>query len=400
MIQSLQHQTRWRIVLLVGAALIGGASLLYTNWLASQLAQREQEQFDIYVKAQKSILEEDGSLIFLVNEIIQGNNSIPIIVVERDSSLERIVASRNVEIPEALDSLQQAVFMQQRLDEMAEKNKPIPVEAAGFQYVFYYENSSLIGRLQYFPYIQIAVVSIFAVLAYLIFSSSREAEQNRIWAGLAKETAHQLGTPISGLLAWVDLLRTDEAIDQSIVDELEKDASRLSSITERFSSIGSEPQLRLQDVEQVVVASVSYLERRVPRRVSIRTSIDLTKKLEAPLNQGLFEWVIENLVKNAVDAMSGKGKIEIYLGTDKDNQYVVLEVRDEGKGIPEKLLKRIFDPGFSTKKSYTNKRRGWGLGLTLVRRIVENYHNGKISVRSEVGKGTTFRVRLPKDSNE
>lgn len=387
--------------MLAGAVLIGVASLWYTNWLARQLEQREKQQFDIYVKAQKSILQEDASLIFLVNEIVQGNNSIPIIVTQADSAGEyQILTSRNVPMRDDLEGAEREAYLRHRLQEMATENEPIRVEAAGFQYAFYYENSSLIGRLEYFPYIQIAVISIFAVLVYLVFSSSREAEQNRLWAGLAKETAHQLGTPISGLLAWVDLLRSEEQLDQNIVEELEKDADRLSRIAERFSSIGSEPQLEHQDVSTVLTQSVAYLERRVPRRVQLRTRLDLTHQPETYLNRGLFEWVIENLVKNAVDAMSGKGTITISLGTDRSNQYVVMRVTDEGKGISEKNIKQIFQPGFSTKKKYTHKKRGWGLGLTLVKRIVENYHKGKITVKSEVGTGTTFAVWLPKEVKE
>lgn len=392
-----QRLLRSRWLLLAGAALIGIASLGYTNWLARQLEQREKRQFDVYVKAQESILKEDASLVFLLNEIVQGNNSIPIIVTQADSAGQyNILSSRNVALDEQLSDAEREAVLQRRLRKMATENEPIRVEAAGFQYVFYYENSSLIGRLEYFPYIQIAVISIFAVLVSLVFSASREAEQNRLWAGLAKETAHQLGTPISGLLAWVDLLRTEEQVDQSIVEELEKDADRLSRIAERFSSIGSSPQLEHQDVSEVLTTSAAYLERRVPRRVQLITKLDLTHRPEAYLNRGLFEWVIENLVKNAVDAMNGSGKITILLGTDRSNQHVVMRVQDEGKGISEQNIKQVFKPGFSTKKKYTHKKRGWGLGLTLVKRIVENYHKGKITVKSEVGVGTTFSVWLPK----
>ncbi|MGF1534260.1 MAG: sensor histidine kinase [Bernardetiaceae bacterium] len=393
MIRLFQHQQRWRIALLLGVSLAGVASLFYTNWLAQQLAQREERQMDIYVKAQKSILQEDGSLIFLVNEIVQNNSSIPIIVVRQDSVATRILDTRNVNIPEGLDSLGRYQYLQSRLRLMQAKYAPIALKADGFAYLFYYTNSPLIGNLQYFPLVQIAVVLIFGVLGYLVFSSTREAEQNRLWAGLAKETAHQLGTPISGLLAWVDLLRTDENLDQDIVDELEKDVNRLSIITERFSSIGSEPQLDRQDVGQVLCQTVSYLERRVSKHVQIQVDIQGTKPIEAPLNEGLFAWVIENLVKNAVDAMSGRGAIKIRLHQERD--HVVVSVKDQGKGISEKHLRRIFDPGFSTKKSYAAKRRGWGLGLTLVKRIVENYHRGKISVKSELHVGTTFKIRLP-----
>jgi len=230
-----------------------------------------------------------------------------------------------------------------------------------------------------------------SILAWFVFSSTRKAEQNRVWVGLAKETAHQLGTPISSLMAWLEYFKTDPAFDQSLIPEMTKDVQRLEMITARFSSIGSEPALKEEDVLGAVENIISYLQRRVSSKVIFKVIPKFGHELAGKINVPLFEWVIENLCKNAVDAMNGQGRIEIYLRNTKDDRYVMLDLSDTGKGIPKSKIKTVFQPGYTTKK------RGWGLGLTLVKRIVENYHSGKIFVlKSEPDQGTTFRIMIPK----
>jgi signal transduction histidine kinase len=258
-----------------------------------------------------------------------------------------------------------------------------------FQYV-YYRDSYLLRNLRYYPYIQLSVIAVFALMAYLAFSYSRRAEQNRIWVGLAKETAHQLGTPISSLMAWIDYLKSGaEANFDEISEELDKDARKLEMITQRFSSIGSQPSLQEENIVEVINTTIAYLRPRISRKVEIKVDTP-SEDIKVPLNKALFDWVIENLCKNAVDAMSGIGEITIGIMEDHP-QWITIDVSDNGKGIPGNKIKEVFKPGFTTKK------RGWGLGLTLVKRIVENYHKGRIFVKnSQENVGTSFRIMLRK----
>ena len=276
---------------------------------------------------------------------------------------------------------------------MEQEYEPITISWTGsndpndFQYI-YYRNSDLIYRLRYYPYIQLSVIAAFVFFGYVSFSYSRKAEQNQVWVGLAKETAHQLGTPLSSLMAWLEIMKIDDDIkDKEVVTELEKDISKLELITSRFSSIGSIPVLREENISKIIEQTVNYLKKRTSKKVNLyfECKDDL---ITADINKPLFDWVIENLCKNAIDAMSGEGEITITL---KEGKYgdALIDVKDTGKGIPSSKIKEIFQPGFSTKK------RGWGLGLTLAKRIIENYHNGKISVKESIlNKGTTFRIIL------
>ena len=261
-------------------------------------------------------------------------------------------------------------------------------QVIGYNYV-YYKNSDLLTQLQFYPYVQLTVIAIFAIIAYLIFNYSKAAEQNRVWVGLAKETAHQLGTPLSSLMAWVEYFKTDEKLkNEEIVRELDKDIQRLEMITSRFSNIGSVPQLKNENIFDAVCQTVTYLQKRISTKVKFEVSAFPNKEIAAGINKPLFDWVIENICKNAVDAMEGAGKISIKILKANEGR-VYIDITDTGKGIGKSKIARVFQPGYTTKK------RGWGLGLTLVKRIVENYHQGKIFVKSsELDKGTTFRIIL------
>jgi signal transduction histidine kinase len=275
---------------------------------------------------------------------------------------------------------------------IAEKNKPIEMDM-GFQKEYiYYGNSKLLKLLRYYPLSQLTVVLIIGFLGYIFFSYSRRAEQNKVWVGLAKETAHQLGTPLSSLTAWVEILRNEPHINPDIVTELGKDIQRLDTITTRFSNIGSIPVLKEENLLELISSFINYLKIRISTKVTIDIESSLSPNQTANINKYLFEWVIENICKNGVDAMGGTGQINIQLFEGKLNQLVI-EISDSGKGISPKNTSKIFSPGFSTKK------RGWGLGLTLAKRIVENYHEGKLTLKStELNKGSTFRIVLPKPS--
>jgi signal transduction histidine kinase len=272
--------------------------------------------------------------------------------------------------------------------EMKQDNMPLEIEfAPGRKQYIYYKNSTVLTLLKYYPFVQLIIIGLFILISYLAFSASRKSEQNRVWVGLAKETAHQLGTPISSMMAWMDYLKeADDAQKVDAIEEISKDLQRLELITDRFSKIGSAPILKDENIYEVMKKSIEYLERRVSKQVhfSIVTTNEL---MTAKLNISLFDWVIENLCKNAVDAMDGKGSIFITLSEEHHKVYI--DIRDTGKGIAKANLKSVFTPGFTTK------RRGWGLGLSLAKRIIENYHEGQISIKeSEIGKGTTFRIEL------
>lgn len=336
----------------------------------------------IYSQIEKIVEDLNKSFI---EEVVLNSASVPVIVT--DSSRCYIEQFGNIDSLKIQDS----VYVQELIADMANQNPPIIIELphSGKRYI-YYKDSILQTRLRFFPLTILIAMTLFIILGYLIFSTARKAEQNQVWAGLAKETAHQLGTPLSSMIAWIDLLRMQE-VDESSLVELEKDVHRLEVITDRFSKIGSIPKLMLADVGAVVIDFVDYLKTRTSKKVHYKIDIEAEngQNIVAPLNVPLFGWVIENVCKNAVDAMAGDG--HIYIEITEDPQNVYLDITDSGKGIASKNYKSIFRPGFTTKK------RGWGLGLSLADRIISNYHKGKIYVkRSVIGKGTTFRIQLKK----
>lgn len=322
----------------------------------------------------------DNIIRSFISETVMNTAAVPVIYT--DSTRTHVIEHSNIEQETIGDSAK----LEARITAMAQANPPIEVSLAGRgrNYIFY-EESRVITQLRYFPYVQLIIIGLFLLVSYALFSLFRNAEQNQVWVGMAKETAHQLGTPLSSLMAWMELMDAN-GTDPAAVTEMRKDVGRLEMITERFSKIGSTPDLVPEKIDLVLRDTVQYLRPRLPGRVKIdvhSTDPDIT----VPLNRALFSWVLENLMRNAVDAMEGEGSITIT--TEKDGNEVHVDVTDTGKGIPARQLRTVFQPGFTTKK------RGWGLGLSLTKRIIESYHKGKIFVkRSTLGKGTTFRISL------
>lgn len=377
-----KNQVKWLVVLV--SIVIGGGSIWYTNKLVEELRERERRQIELLSSALEYAATTTENLTFINQEIIQQNYSIPVIMVDAD---ENPLEFRNIRFKKnatAEDSIQ---TLQRELEEMRAEYEPILLQEADI--LVFYRNSELLINLKYYPYIQLAVILLFGALAYALLNQSKIAEQNRVWAGLTKETAHQLGTPIASLMAWIDYLRNSPVWDENkeIIQEMDKDVVKLRMVTERFSSIGSKPVIKPENLYEVIEETINYLRPRISTKVDLLINTD-SKDLEAMMNKPLFEWVIENICKNAVDAMKGKGTITINVLQDSD-KYVIVDITDTGKGMDKNMFKRVFNPGFTTRQ------RGWGLGLTLAKRIVEGYHGGKIFVKnSELGKGTTFRIAL------
>jgi signal transduction histidine kinase len=386
------NRDTWLKVAFFGVCVfMAGFSLYFTDGLVSKLEEREKQQIELYAETIRYVMTSDDNadINFFFERIkkINENNTIPVIWKDGSGHLNSI----NIAMSESLPMEEKQILLQSKLQEIiAENNKPIEMDM-GFQKEYiYYGNSKLLKLLRYYPLSQLLVVLIIGFLGYIFFSYSRRAEQNRVWVGLAKETAHQLGTPLSSLTAWVEILRNEPTINPEIVIELSKDIQRLETITTRFSNIGSMPILKEEDLEELITSFINYLKIRISTKVHIEIKSALIANQAANVNKYLFEWVIENICKNAVDAMGGTGDMLIYLHEGKNNQLCI-DISDSGKGIPAANLSKVFAPGFSTKK------RGWGLGLTLAKRIVENYHEGKLSIKSsELNKGTTFRISLPK----
>ncbi len=387
-------KSQYKVVVVLIALLIGSCSVFYTDLLVKQLDKRERQQIELFAKSMQFLvsgqnISEDINFVF--QEINRANEIFPVILVDGKGEIQ---THRNVPIPKGASKEREQEILRDELETMKEDHEPIVVNYGGdvnsggdqVNYI-YYSNSYLITQLRYYPYIQLSVIGVFVLLGYLAFSYSRKAEQNRVWVGLAKETAHQLGTPLSSLMAWIEYFKADPRYaDDEVIPELEKDVERLEMITARFSNIGSVPALKEENVLDVVQKTVLYLQKRISPKVHMYVTSESDELPAVLINKHLFEWVIENLCKNAVDAMSGSGEIRIHLR--KSHQHkLLIDVSDTGKGISKKHITRVFEPGFSTKK------RGWGLGLTLAKRIIENYHKGKIFVKqSEPGKGTTFRI--------
>lgn len=383
------NQARIKWFIMIVAIIIGGGSIIYTNSLVGKLKKGEEEKIRLWAQAVEfsSLPDVDESaLTFISNNIIGPDNTLPVIVV--DSATEEIYDARNV--GEAL------VERQRMLERMRSENDPFKIiirngsvgEISDIQYV-YYRNSYLLRQLSTYPYIQLSVIAIFGFIAYLAFSYSRRSEQNSVWVGMAKETAHQLGTPLSSLIAWVEYLKGMAEMKgrDDIIVELEKDVVRLEMITERFSNIGSVPVLKSQNVFDTVSGLLNYLKPRVSSKVHFKIEGE-SRDIMANLNKPLFEWVLENIVKNGVDATSGIGNITVTIGQESEHE-VFVDIADDGKGIAKGKVSEVFKPGFTTKK------RGWGLGLALVKRIIENYHNGRIFVKtSQTDAGTVFRIIL------
>lgn len=377
-----KKQVKWLVFLV--SVVIGAGSIWYTNLLVEELKERERRQIELLSSALEYAATTAENLTFINQEIIQQNYSIPIIMVDINGDP---IEFRNISFKKNASAKDSVKTLEKELAEMREEYEPILLEEADIQVFF--RNSELLINLKYYPYIQLAVILIFGILAYTLFNQSKIAEQNRVWAGLTKETAHQLGTPIASLMAWIDYLRNSPVWveNKEIIQEMDKDVVKLRMVTERFSSIGSKPVIQEENLYEAIEETINYLRPRISTKVDLDIISD-TKDLGAMMNKPLFEWVIENICKNAVDAMKGKGKITINILQDSD-KYVIVDIQDTGKGMEKTLFKKVFNPGFSTRQ------RGWGLGLTLAKRIIEGYHGGKIFVKSsELGKGTTFRIMI------
>ena len=385
------RDTWLKIAFFAVSVIMAAFSLYFTDGLVSKLEEREKQQIELYAETIRYVMTSDDNadINFFFERIkkINENNTIPVIWKDGSGHLNSI----NIPMNESLPTEAKQEILKLKLQEIIlENNKPIEMDM-GFQKEYiYYGNSKLLKLLRYYPLSQLTVVLIIGFLGYIFFSYSRRAEQNKVWVGLAKETAHQLGTPLSSLTAWVEILRNEPHINPAIVIELGKDIQRLETITTRFSNIGSTPILKQEDLLELITSFLNYLKIRISTKVNIDIQSSLAPNQVANVNKYLFEWVIENICKNAVDAMSGTGNILIQLSEGKNNQLII-DISDSGKGISPKNTSKVFSPGFSTKK------RGWGLGLTLAKRIVENYHEGKLNLKStEVNKGSTFRISLPK----
>ena len=388
-----QDHTNLKWIILIVSVIISVGTIYYTNILVEQLKEREKNQVRLFAKAlEYTSNDTDNNILFITEEIIYKNNSIPTMLID---SKENIVNFTNVDIDSLWTPQQKERELQRQLKEMKRTYPPIPIllkdpntdEVFGKQFV-HYKNSFLLTQLIAYPYIQLSVIAIFGFISYLAFNYSKTAEQNRVWVGLAKETAHQLGTPLSSLMAWIEVLRDDPLIKgKGIVEELDKDIRKLRVVTERFSSIGSTPILKDENVYQLINNVVSYLQPRVSSKINIEV-YTLSETIRAMVHAPLFEWVIENLCKNAVDAMGSTGTIAIKILRGSERK-VFIDISDTGKGMPKSIISSVFKPGFTTKK------RGWGLGLALAKRIIELYHDGRIYVKSsEENQGTTFRIEL------
>ncbi len=382
-----------KIAFLIAAAAVVATFLYFSSRLIADLEAQERQRMEIWAGATRelaasSLSETPGTDIDFLLSIIQQNTNIPVLLTDSEGN---ILDQRNFNLPDPADpaSESNARFLQQRLKALRESPRRIEINIApGVTQFLYYEDSTLLRRMSVFPYIQLLVMLAFIAVVYFAVLSTKKAEQNKVWVGLSKETAHQLGTPISSLMAWMELL-PDLGVDPDTLAEMNKDVARLSTIASRFSKIGSEPKMERADIGTIVSDAVGYMKTRISQRISL-TFDQQVRDCHVLACAPLLEWVIENLIKNAVDAMEGNGSIGVAIVPATG--VAAIEITDTGKGISRKNFKTVFNPGFTTKS------RGWGLGLTLAKRIVEQYHRGRIFVaRSTIGSGTTFRIELPKE---
>ena len=377
--KSTESQRNTKYILAFVAAIIVVLSMYYSNKLAKDMAEEERQKIELWAEATRLLVTvDDNADISFIMRVIEENNTIPVIIADAQGD---VFMSRNVEIPE--ESSEE--ILKKKIQEWKGINKPMEINLdEDTKHYLYYDDSVLFKRLAYYPYIQWSVIAVFFVILFLVFTNAKKSEQDRVWVGLSKETAHQLGTPISSLLAWVEILK-NKNVEPDLMPEMEKDVNRLRTIAERFSKIGSKPEKEQVSLTKVLENALAYMQKRTSNKVHITCVYREFNTIYLNLNVPLFEWVIENLCKNAIDAMEGEGAINI--NVTENNNRIYIDVQDTGKGIPKSKQKSIFNPGYTTKK------RGWGLGLSLAKRIVEEYHGGKIFVKkSELNKGTTFRI--------
>lgn len=393
------NQQRWKFLLLIFAVLIAVASLVYTNYLTRNLTQSERTKAEVWAMSTRTMMtmpdinDEFISYVYAVRDSLV----LPAIITDsRDSiihwrNLDPVKTNIALEAESATSGNLEydPAYFQRQLTIMKKSHVPIPIELFdGEQWLVYYKDSEMLTRLRIFPYLQLTLIGIFLAVAYTVFNSIRKSEQNLVWVGLAKEAAHQLGTPISSLMAWLELVRTKYvAEDDGLLNEMENDIKRLETVADRFSKIGSAPVLHQHVIHKSVVDFVNYFKVRTSDRIVFNVSGD--QKAEAMLNVPLFDWVLENLLKNAANAIESAGRIDISITENIAKEEVIIDIMDTGKGIPRHQWELVFRPGYTTRK------RGWGLGLSLTRRMVQ-YHQGEVFIKdSEVGKGTTFRIVIP-----
>lgn len=372
--------TRWFIIVISFVIVV---LILWNTYNFFQIFKNEERvRMELWTTAQKTLANaNEYTDVELPFQVISNNSTIPMIVTD---SIDHILSFDNVE----LSNEQDTIALKKVLQQMKTENQPIKMEIAADNYqLVYYGNSPLLNKLKYYPIALLLIIFLFAAVVYVFYRATKMAGQNKLWAGMAKETAHQIGTPLSSLIGWVEILKT-ENVDEDIVNEVEKDVNRLQTITDRFSKIGSEPVLEKLDIVRETQTSFEYLKTRASKQVEFHFHAP-DYSVYANINPALHSWTIENLVKNAIDAMRGKGKLSVEI--EDLTQTIQIRVSDTGKGIPKNQFQKIFEPGFTTKK------RGWGLGLSLTKRIVEDYHKGRIKVvYSEIGKGTTIQISLKK----
>ena len=388
-------------LLLLAAAAVVVFFLYFSNNLVKNLSAQERERMEIWADATRRVAEDSkdsqGADVDFMLSVVEANHTIPILLVD---SGDNIIFYRNFTLPEPIDSIGfaplspvNADYLSKQLNRLKKSGNRIDIriDSVSVQHL-YYHDSIVLQRLSYYPYVQTLVMLAFVAMVYFAVTATKKAEQNKVWIGLTKETAHQLGTPISSLMAWTQMLAA-EGIDSAVVSEMEKDVNRLASIASRFSKVGSKPELEPENINTVVSNCCGYMRTRISGSVEMTVDLD-AHNARTLISTPLLEWVMENLIKNAVDAMNGVGHLTVATSTNGAANKTIIDVSDTGKGLSKKHFKTIFKPGFTTKK------RGWGLGLTLARRIIEDYHHGRIYVKSsEPGKGTTIRIELPNSNN-
>jgi len=396
-----QNNQRWKFALLIFAVLIAGTSLIYTNYLVKNLSAAERTKAEVWAMSTRNIFnmpdinDEFTTFIYAIRDSL----SMPAIIADsRDSIIYwkgLDTAKTNIDLSEEIVMEGSSMpeydpdYFRKQLEIMKDQHPPIIVDLYnGDSWYIYYKDSLLLTQLRIFPYVQLTLITIFLAIAYTVFNSIRKSEQNQVWLGMAKEAAHQLGTPISSLMAWVELMKAKfNAENDPLIGEMEQDVRRLEVVADRFSKIGSKPVLQQHNLYQVIQDFINYFKVRVSDKIHFEIRGD--KHVEAQLNVPLFDWVLENILKNATNAIDSTGRIEVQITENIAKEQIFIDIHDTGKGIPRSDFEAVFQPGFTTRK------RGWGLGLSLTKRMIENYHNGQIFVKdSEPGKGTTFRIIL------